>query len=140
VADASRSGASRQKNRGRIPALEWIAAGIGLLLTLGILGAIGWEAVRGDGDRLPAIEVEVGRIVPAAGGYAVEVELRNLSPATAAGVEVEGELTRGDGTTAISTVVVDYVPGRSTRTAGLFFREDPRAHGLKVRALGYSEP
>ena len=122
------------------PALEWIAAGIGLLLTLAILGTIGWEMIAGRGDRPPAIEARVERIVPTGSGYVAEIALRNGSPATAAAVQVEGELTKPGGEVVTSSVTLDYVPGESTRHAGLFFKDDPHAGRLEVRTLGYAEP
>ncbi|PWG02048.1 hypothetical protein [Sphingosinicella humi] len=122
------------------PALEWIAAAIGLVLTLAILGAMAWEAWVGSGDRLPAIEARIERIVPAGTGYVAEIVLDNRSPSTAAAVEVEGELTKSDGTTATSTATIDYVPGASVRRAGLVFTDDPRRGRLEIRVLGYSEP
>ena len=124
----------------RTPLLEWVASGIGLLLTLAILGTIGWEAMQGGGNQPPALEVTVERIVPAGAGHAVEVRVHNGSPATAAEVEIEATLKQGDREVATSTAVIDYVPGESDRRAGLFFTEDPRAHQLEVRALGYAEP
>jgi uncharacterized protein (TIGR02588 family) len=36
--------------------------------------------------------------------------------------------------------VIAYVPGESVRRAGLFFKNDPRKHELRVRALGYADP
>lgn len=118
------------------PALEWIASGIGLALTLGILGTIGWEAVKGEENKLPAIAISVERIVATEAGYAVEVTARNLSPATASHVEIEGQLAGG----ATSSMTLDYLPGESERKGGLFFKEDPRTRQLEVRALGYEEP
>ena len=122
------------------PALEWIAAGIGLVLTLAMLGFIGWQAWKSTGEERPAIKVDVLRIVPSADGWLVEVAAQNLSAATAAAVQIEGELLDGERVIATSQVTLDYVPGNSERRGGLFFREDPEAHGLKVRALGYAEP
>ena len=136
----------RQRRRQRggahpdTPALEWIAAAIGLLLTLGILGAMAWEIWAGGSDRAPAIEARVERVVRAGSVYVAEVTLENRSPATAAAVEVEGELTRPDGTTATSVATLDYVPGASKRSAGLIFTDDPRRGRLEVRVLGYAEP
>lgn len=130
----------REEARQGTPALEWIASGIGLVLTLGILGSIGWEAVQGGGNEPPAMDVAVERIVPTGTGYVVEVRARNRSSATAAAVEVEGALSQGGREVATSRAIIDYVPGESDRRAGLFFTEDPRTHQIEVRALGYSEP
>jgi uncharacterized protein (TIGR02588 family) len=141
MAEAKRSKHKGAKgNAADTPALEWIAAGLGLLLTLAMLGTIGWEMIAGGGDRPPAIEARIERIVPTGGGYVVEIALRNESPATAAAVQVQGELTKPDGEVATSGATLDYVPGESTRHAGLFFKEDPRLGRLEVRTLGYAQP
>jgi uncharacterized protein (TIGR02588 family) len=129
----------RQSGSGT-PLLEWIASAVGLLLTLGILGSIGWEALTGGSGEPPAVDVAVERIVPTGHGYVVEVRARNRSSATAAAVQIEGTLKQGGREVATSTAIIDYVPGESDRRAGLFFMEDPRGHQLGVRALGYAEP
>lgn len=134
------NGRSRGAKRSSPPPLEWIAAAIGLLLTLAVLGALGWESLKGSGNRTPVIETSISGITPTPVGYVVEIELHNRSSVTAAAVEVEGELTKADGTVATSTTTVDYVPGDSRRNAGLFFKDDPRRHRLEVRALGFAEP
>lgn len=123
----------------RTPALEWIAFGIGLLITCAVLGVIGSEIARGGGERPPAIEVSVERVTATATGYVVEVMATNRSQTTAAAVQIEGRLTSGEDV-ATSSATIDYIPGESGRGAGLFFEEDPRAHPFELRALGYAEP
>lgn len=129
----------KQKDSGT-PVLEWIAAGIGLVLTLAMLGFIGWQAWKGEGEEVPGIEIHVQRIVPAAGGWVVEIAAQNVSAATAAAVQIEGELIKDGRVLATSQVTLDYVPGNSERRGGLLFRKDPRAHDLEMRALGYAKP
>lgn len=129
----------KQKDSGT-PVLEWIAAGIGLVLTLAMLGFIGWQAWKGEGEEVPGIEIHVQRIVPAAGGWVVEIAAQNVSAATAAAVQIEGELIKDGRVLATSQVTLDYVPGNSERRGGLLFREDPRAHDLEMRALSYAKP
>lgn len=129
----------KQKDSGA-PVLEWIAAGIGLVLTLAMLGFIGWQAWKSEGEEVPGIEIHVQRIVPAAGGWVVEIAAQNVSAATAAAVQIEGELIKDGRVLATSQVTLDYVPGNSERRGGLLFREDPRAHDLEMRALGYAKP
>lgn len=122
-----------------VPLLEWVAAGLGLALTLAMLGVMLWQGLHGNGDP-PAVEARVERIVPTGTGFAAEVALYNRSNATAAQVELEGTLKQGERIVETSAAAVDYVPGESTRRAGLFFTQDPRRHTLDVRVLGYSEP
>jgi uncharacterized protein (TIGR02588 family) len=122
------------------PVLEWIAAGLGLVLTLGIVAVIGREAMSGEAARPPAIEVRVRNLVLVDSGYLVEVAAMNRSGATAAEVQVEGRLMAGDTLVEASSLTLDYVPGHATRKGGLFFATDPRRHRLELRALGYQEP
>lgn len=133
---------NQQGNRqdGRTPILEWIAATIGLVLTLGMLGFIGWQVWTSNGEQPPAVEVSVQRVVAAGGGFVAEFLAVNLSPTTAAAVQIEGELKDGERVLATSQVTLDYVPGNSERGGGLFFREDPQAYRLEIRALGYAKP
>ena len=119
----------------RKPVLEWISAAAGLVLTCAMLGVIGWQAFTGTDARPPAVEVRAERVVPAAGGWVV-VTAENLSPATAAGVEIEGALMRGREPLARNRATLDDVAGHSERRGGLFFEENPRTHDLELRALG----
>jgi uncharacterized protein (TIGR02588 family) len=130
----------RESDRQSTPPLEWLASGIGLVLTLGMLGLIGWQAYRGTEAPPPTITVVAERIVQTGSGFVVEVIARNRSPTTAAAVEIEGELKQGGQTVATSKAILDYVPGNSERRGGLFFKEDPRPYQLELRPLGYAEP
>jgi uncharacterized protein (TIGR02588 family) len=129
-----------ERRKASTPALEWVAAAIGLLLLLILLAIIGREAVGGEAAEPPAIAVTAGRTVAAAGGHLVEIEAANASGATASAVQVEGALMAGDRAVETSRLVFDYVPGRSRRRGGMFFTQDPRRHRLELRALGYQEP
>lgn len=131
---------ARQRKRPGTPLLEWIASAIGLLLTLGMLAVIGREAINRDADQLPAIEVAAGRVVATGSGFVVAFEAVNRSGGTAAAVAIEGELKSGETSVETSGAVLDYVPGHSQRSGGLFFRRDPRRHRLELRAIGYQTP
>jgi uncharacterized protein (TIGR02588 family) len=132
--------AKRAKQQPTEPLLEWIAAGIGLVLTLLIIVVIGREAVSGEAEAPPAIEVRAVSLARTSTGFVVEVAATNRSGATAAAVQIEGALSSDDTAAETSSLTFDYVPGHATRTGGLFFREDPRLHELELRALGYQEP
>jgi uncharacterized protein (TIGR02588 family) len=124
----------------REPLLEWVSAAAGLALTLGVLGLIGREALSGDAAQPPSIEVVPVRIAPAGPGFVVEVAAINRSGGTAAEVEVEGMLMRGESELETSRLIFDYVPGHAERRGGMYFREDPRRHRLELRPLGYQRP
>lgn len=122
------------------PLIEWIAGGLGLVLTLALLGFVGWQALQEPESAPPWIEVRTADITQNGGGYLVEIAAANRTGQTAAGVEVEGEVTHPDGRTERSTTTLDYVPGHSEARGGLFFTTDPAAGGLQIRPLGYREP
>ena len=122
------------------PPLERIAAGIGLVLLLFLLAVIGREAINGEAAELPAIEVAVLGVTPAASGFVVAFEARNRTDGTAAAVEIEGVLKADGGEIETSSATIDYVSGKGKAQGGLFFREDPRRASLEVRALGFQTP
>ena len=124
----------------RTPLLEWIAGGLGAVLTLAMIGFLGWEAYQSPADAPPAVEVSLRDIVPAGEGFVAEIAAVNLSSETAAAVDVEGVLSRDGREVERSQVTLDYVPGDSERRGGLFFAEDPSAYELELRALGYAVP
>ncbi|HYE45335.1 MAG TPA: TIGR02588 family protein [Caulobacter sp.] len=119
--------------------LEWIAGGIGLLMLLAVLGVIGREALVGDTSP-PAIVVEQVGTQAVPGGYLVRIKVANTGGNSAAQVVVEGELARPGQEPETSEATFDYVPERSSREGGLFFRDDPAGGGLTLRAKGYVEP
>lgn len=121
---------------GKTPLLEWIAAGIGLILALGMFGLLAREAMSGETKSPPVIEVVAGKVTPASTGYVLEFEAHNRSTAPAAAVVIEGR--QGGGET--STVTIDYVPANGTATGGLFFKADPSSLTNDLRAVGYQTP
>lgn len=130
----------QQGSRAKRPMIEWIAGAVGLVLTLALLGFVGWQAFRGPENAAPQIAVHIAGISQAGNGYVVEMRAENRVSQTAAGVEVQGTLTHGDGTTETSSTTFDYLPGYSEARGGLFFTSDPREAELQVRALGYRRP
>ena len=106
--------------------------GLGLLLTLAVVGVILREAMGPGGP--PVIEPRLHAVHGGAGQWRAEVEVRNTGRATAAAVEIEGVL--GDET---ASAVLDYVPAGGEETVVLGFEQDPRA-GLQLHARGWAEP
>lgn len=123
------------------PKMAIVAGVIGFVLTTGLIGFIGWQALAQSGElETPALSVQAGRVHETHGGYLVEFEARNRSPRTAAAVEVEATLETADGTPATSVVSLDYVPGDSAKRGGVVLSTDPRAGRLTLRVTGYAEP
>ena len=120
-------------------AWEWLAAAIGLLLLLGSLGYLAYDAVAGNGE-VPNPSVRVTGIEAQGPHFLVRLQVANAGRATAADLRVEGELRRGTEVVERSETAFDYLPGRSVREAGLFFRHDPRALELVLTARSYQQP
>lgn len=117
-----------------IPALEWIAAALGLLVFLGLIAVLVREAVTSGLDDVPRLSARIESVTPVADHYVAQIVIANASGQTAAAVQVEGKL--GDET---ATATFDYVPGKSEARGGLLLKSDPRA-GLEVSVVGYELP
>lgn len=131
---------SKKSKKRRIPALEWLSAIIGLVIVAGMLGFLVLEALRESPATPPLMSVEPVRLVSFAGGYIVEVRVRNGSGSTGSAVQVEGVLGRNGKDIETSTITLDYVPGNSQRRGGLIFRNDPRQARVGLRIVGYEQP
>jgi uncharacterized protein (TIGR02588 family) len=142
MGDESRRGDAGRDERGPRPvsALEIVASGTGLLLTLAMLAFIGWEALTRPGDVPPAVTVEARQVTQGEGVWVLEFEATNHTPVTAANVRILGTLSRDGGEVESGEAVLDYVPGGSSVRGGLFFSADPRGFEVELRALGYSDP
>jgi uncharacterized protein (TIGR02588 family) len=120
----------------RTPVAEWIAAGLGLLLTATVVGHALWEGLAVP-DTPPELEVRAAAPAAVPGGWRVDVTVRNRGHRTAAAVEVAGAVVGGRREQA--RMVIDYVPAQGEATGALMFRSDPRG-GLEVKVEGWVDP
>ena len=117
---------------------RWLAA-LGMLFVLGSFALLVRDTIVGD-RPVANISVRVETILPSAQGYLVTLKIVNVGKATAAGLSIEGVLTRAGTRLETSQITVDYVAAGSERAAVLFFSNDPREGELTVRPKGYIEP
>jgi uncharacterized protein (TIGR02588 family) len=122
-----------------VPPWEWAVALLGLVLVLGSMGFLAYQAVAGD-DSPPDILIQANAIMPVRAGYLVQIQAINQGGSTAAELRIEGTLMGERGSVESSEAVIDYVPAHSHRNGGLFFTKDPRQFTLQLRATGYAEP
>ena len=122
------------------PVLEWVSAIVGGLIALALIAIIGREAVTGANHGPAELVVVEQRVVPSNRGFVVEVGVRNDGDSAAAAVQIEGALRQGQSAVETSRATLDYVPGNSSRKAGLIFSRDPAGYRLDLRAGGYAEP
>ena len=130
--------ADREAPKERIPVLEWIASALGLMLVVGALGLIVYDAFVP--DTPPQLTAETTCIMPFEGRYLVEVMIRNNGGLTAAQVNVEGTLKQRGKTIEVASTTFDYVPAYSSAEGGLFFTHNPRTYQLQLKANAYQEP
>ena len=130
---APRKKALPVKSAPRPPLLEWMTAGLGLLIVLTAFGLAVAQALGGR-DRPPDITLNAGEARRTATGWILEVEASNGGDETAAGVQIEGRLGKE---TAVAEL--DYVPAYGEARASLRFVADPRDE-VELAVLGWSEP
>lgn len=135
--DARTTGADRPHRKPHI--LEWAVGGLSSALVIAMVGFVIYDAVSGSSGP-PDITVTAEQVKAAGGGFRVEFRAVNRGDTTAAHLEIEGQLKRGEETIGTSEVTLDYLPPHSERRGGLFFEQDPRQYQLHLQAKGYSEP
>ncbi len=131
--------ARKKADPARTPVAEWIAAGLGLALTLAVLGYSVWEGVAGTNGP-PVLTVAAGRVAATKGGYVTPVRVRNTGGETAASVEVRGELVIAGQPTEERRATFAYVPAGGEIAGGLVFAHDPREGRLSLSVEGYETP
>ncbi|HVF24920.1 MAG TPA: hypothetical protein VNA23_03475 [Anaerolineales bacterium] len=133
---------SSGKNEQRIqdaPLWMWGIALLGLVLVLGSIVFMLYEAITGDTSP-PDVVVRVESIEAATSGFLVSFRAVNEGGSTAAGITIEGTLRDGTEGIETSNTTIEYLPSHSERKGGLFFTLDPRQYELELRATGFEEP
>lgn len=126
--------ASLEKNR-----LEWIVFGIGLVLVLGMIGYLTWDALQGPGSP-PDLRVSLGTPVQRSGGWAVPVTVRNEGGETAEGARVVVTLELPGGEKEEAEFEAAFVPRGSRREGWVHFLHAPGTGRLTGRVTGYEQP
>ena len=121
------------------PILEWIAAGLGLILFLSTISFLVYVTFSKE-DTPPDLVVISEKITKTEKGYLVKFSLENKGNNNASQITVEGKLKQGDEDLETSSVTVAYAPSNSKKEGGLFFTRNPQDFTLEVRALGYENP
>jgi uncharacterized protein (TIGR02588 family) len=131
--------AKDRQPRQAVPLIEWIVAGLGLLLVGGAIAFLVHQSVT-RGRTPPDIRLAAERVLELDHGYVVQFRALNEGGSAAAEITIEGELVGPDGTIEVSEAVLDYLPPRSDREGALLFTRDPRQGELRLRAKGYAKP
>jgi uncharacterized protein (TIGR02588 family) len=120
--------------------LEWMVFGASAVLVAATVGYLAYDAAT-LGDGPPRVSVTTGRAVPAPGGFALGVTVRNDGDRTAEEVMVEVEIERADGGTERASLLVPRLPRGARSDATVILRSDPRAaRAVRARPVSYREP
>lgn len=114
------------------PVLQWITAGLGLVITLTAGAVILCEALQPARPVALSIRIEDERLTSTS--RILDIVVTNAGSETAAAVDVSGKI--GDDT---ASVTLDYVPGDGETVASLAFPA-ATAGAPAVSVVGWSAP
>jgi uncharacterized protein (TIGR02588 family) len=137
----AKAGSQGQPQAQATPFWEKVVGALGLVIVLGVVGFLLYEAVQPQTQA--EIVAQVQSITPQAGGYLVEFEASNHGRQTAASVAIEGTLydpSQPDRSVETAEVTFDYIPDRSGRTGSFVFEHDPRQYELRLQVKGFMDP
>ncbi len=121
------------------PVLEWIMAGIGFVLVVGVIGFVLYNKFNA-AESPPDLIVVKENIRQVETGYLVLFKVKNAGNQTASQAVIKGSLVQNGKETETAQVTLDYVPPDSERKGGLYFSANPADSRLKLEAVGYEEP
>ena len=122
-----------------VPLAEWVAAACGAVVMLATLACLAWLAIHErDGTVDPVVHVVA--IERRGERHHVKLRVENQGGAAAADLRVQAQLRRGDTVVEEAEVEFDHVPAHAHRTAGMFFRNDPRQAKLELSVRSYRQP
>lgn len=128
-----------QKSTPQTPVLEWVLGALGAALLVSCIGFLIWKSAQG-ADEPGRVTMDVTRTLALEDQYLMEFEVHNAGTQTLAALNVTARLLDGEKEVESAQAVIDYVPGRSTRSGGFYFRTDPRQHRVELNAGGYQTP
>lgn len=133
----SSTGTPVQPSRSQIPLAEWFIAGVGVLL---VCGSLGFLAFRATSEQSPPVfEAELSHVTATDNGYLAEIKIHNRGGTAVASLRLFAAHAEED-LTLRKQVVIDYVPGNSSRTVGMLFDSEPRQESLQFTFQSYTLP
>jgi uncharacterized protein (TIGR02588 family) len=129
-------GAAGDDGGRRATRAERVLGAFGVLLVVGLLGFLTYQAVA-ERASAPDLSATVSGVERVGEQWAVRFTVDNDGGATAQHVQVLGEIASGGGTTARSATTIDYLPPHSDRDGTLLFDSNPDEGTLSVRVGGY---
>lgn len=132
-------GTAEAPAEGPPPFWEWVVAALGLVLLLASVGYLAWHA-RFEPATPPDPVVEVTSVGAQGDRHLVLFRVHNRGTATAAALRITGELRREGQVVEQAETEFQHLPGRSSREAGLFFRNPPAQFELVLAPRSFQRP
>jgi uncharacterized protein (TIGR02588 family) len=137
---AGKRASSRGKSGpGETPLLEWLLGAVGVMLLLAAVSYLAYEGAANE-DGPGEIVVSTTQIIETQSAYIVRFQAHNRGSATVGNLHMSARLSDGNREVEVAHVLIDYLPGRSTRQGGVYLRNDPRRYRLEIRPEGYQKP
>lgn len=126
-------------SRSDTPRLEWILGILGLAL---LAAAVCYLTYRGlTRPSAPgAVVVTVIDVQPVGGAHVVKFSVRNEGSENLSHLHLTARLSDGDRQVESARAFIDYLPAHSEQRGGVYLRNDPRRHTLRIDPEGYTEP
>lgn len=120
--------------------MEWIIGGISTCLILAMLAFLTKWAIESK-EIPPLLELNLKKVISWEKGHLVVVEVNNKGTKTAKGFMFEGTLTDAEGKKIeTSSAVIQFVPAKARREAGLIFKAYSKDYKLEFNAKGFENP
>lgn len=123
-----------------VPLWEWLVAALGLLLVIGIVGLLLYEAAS-QPEAAPDIALEADAPVKLGSGWHVTIKAANHGGKTATQLTIAAELRdEKAGVVETAELTFDYLAPGSSRTGGVYFVNDPAGYRLHMAPKSYVAP
>lgn len=138
--DSSVQASEKNSPADSTPLLEWIVAGLGLVLLGSVLSFLVFDALANRPAAPPEVAVQVLSMESTGNGYRALFRAVNRGGESVQGLVIYGEIRRSSEIIERSWVTFDYLPAGAEKRGGLFFTHDARGFELVIRPLGYEQP
>lgn len=121
------------------PRLEWILGTLGLALLVAAVSYLTYQGLRNP-SKPGAVVVTVLDIQPVGEAHVVKFSVRNEGRENLSHLHLTARLSNGDREIESADAFIDYLPARSEQRGGVYLKNDPREHTLRIDPAGYMEP
>lgn len=121
------------------PRLEWILGILGLALLIAGIGYLTYKGLSNP-SKPGAVVVTVLDIHPVGDAHVVKFSVRNEGHENLSHLHLTARLNNGEREIESADAFIDYLPARSEQRGGVYLKNDPRRHTLRIDPAGYMEP